>query len=252
EARAAAAALAPDILVSFAYGRIFGPKFLSLFPLGGLNVHPSLLPRHRGSSPIQHAILERDAETGICVQALALEMDCGDIFACERIGLSGRESASSLSAWAAERGALLIERVLEDMEAGRARGVPQVGEPSYCGKIGKEDGLLDWSRSAEELDARIRAFDLWPLAYGYLGGTRLNILEAEPSPARAALPRALPGTILGIDPAKGILVQTGDGELALRRLQLAGRKALSFREFANGARNLTGSVIENRGPRLEN
>ena len=254
-ARAAIAALAPDILVAFAYGKIFGPKFLALFPRGGINVHPSLLPRHRGSSPIQQAILDRDAETGVSVQALALEMDSGGIYAVERFLLSGGETASALSERCALIGARLAAAVLDDIQAGRAEPRPQEGTPTYCRKIAKEDGLIDWTEPAAAIGAKIRAFNPWPQAYGFLDGRRLNLLEAAlvaeaaaPGAASAAsgeasgqaLPNPPPGTIIGMDKALGIVVATGEGCLALRKLQFAAKKALAYKEFANGLRGLAG------------
>lgn len=245
EARLAVEALNPEILVSFAYGKIFGPKFLALFPKGGLNVHPSLLPRHRGASPILQAILSQDPETGVSVQALAPDLDSGDLYAVERIALDGRETTESLSLKAADIGAALLERVLLDLEAGRARSRPQEGEASYCGHLTKEEGLLAWSLSALEIDARIRAFWPWPVAFSFLRGVRLNLLEAFPYPGEVwpGEGRALPGTVLGLDKARGIMVQTGDGLLALRRLQLQAKKALPYREFANGVRDLAGVLL---------
>ncbi len=250
ESRAAVAALQPDILVSFAYGRIFGPKFLALFPRGGLNVHPSLLPRHRGASPILQAILSRDGETGVSVQALAPELDSGDLYGVVRLPLEGRETTESLSATAALAGAELLDRVLAEIEAGKARPQAQVGEPSFCGHLTKEDGLLDWSLPALDIDARIRAFWPWPVAYSYLRGTRLNVLEARaytgevwPEGSWPGEGRAAPGTVLGLDKARGLMVQTGDGLIALGRLQLQAKKALPYREFANGVRDLAGAVL---------
>ena len=237
--------LAPDILVTFAYGRIFGPKFLGLFPRGGINIHPSLLPRHRGSSPIQQAILDRDGETGVSIQKLAPEMDSGDLYAVERIPLTGRETTAGLSVLCSEIGAGMAATLLDAIEAGKARIVPQQGEPTYCRKIAKEDGLIDWTLSSPDIDARIRAFDPWPGTYSFLNGQRLNILEAAPYPesqaeAGEALPKPAPGTIIGIDKQRGILVRTGDGSIALRKLQFSSRKALPFRDFANGFRDLSG------------
>lgn len=240
------AALGAELLLSFAYGKIFGPKFLALFPRGGLNVHPSLLPRHRGASPIQQAILDRDEETGVCVQRLALEMDAGDILGSQNIQLSGRETASALSARAAELGAELAVQVLDGLEAGRLVGRPQEGEASYCVRIEKTDGLLDWELPLLDLDARIRAFEAWPVAYTFLEGQRLNLLDAEPLSQEvipeggSALPPAPNGTILGVDKARGILVQARGGILALRKLQAAGRKVMSHRDFVNGFRDLAG------------
>jgi len=251
-AREAVAALEPDILVVFAYGRIFGPQFLALFPRGGMNVHPSLLPRHRGSSPIQQAILDRDKETGVSIQRIALEMDSGAILAAEKIALEGRETAGSLSERCATLGASLAASVLDAMESGQASAFPQVGVPSYCRKIAKEDGLIDWGLPCLEIDARVRAFDPWPGTYSYLGGQRLNIHETQPcvemeagaSLEYGALLNAPAGTIIGLDKARGIIVKTGDGLIALRKLQFEARRVLPYRDFANGMRSLEGLRFE--------
>jgi methionyl-tRNA formyltransferase len=251
EAREEVAALRPDILVSYAYGRIFGPKFLALFPKGGVNVHPSLLPRFRGPAPLPSAILARDNLTAISVQRLALEMDAGDILGQELIPLAGTETSEDLAEVAALLGADLLSRVLEDIEAGRERPRPQEGEPVYCSLLRKEDGLIDWSRPVLDIDARIRAFYPWPCAFSFLKGQRLNILEAFPYPGItfAAGPSSLdfedaePGTILGLDKSRGIMVQTIDGLLALRRLQVQHKKALPYKEFANGMRDLAGAHL---------
>ena len=257
DAREAVAKLSPDILVVFAYGKIFGPKFLELFPKGGINIHPSLLPLHRGASPIQNAILSRDAETGVSVQKLAMEMDCGDIFAVQRIDLRGNETGSSLSEVSSRIGADLATKVLSDIEEGRADPKPQSGEISYCAKISKEDGLVDWNMGTLEIDARIRAFEPWPLAYTFLDSQRLSILEAQVCDdfsverLQGALPPLLPGTILAIDRSKGIVVRTGDGYLALTRLQVSARKALHYKDFANGVRNLVGKRLRAEGGELD-
>lgn len=249
EARQAVSACAPDILVSFAYGRLFGPKFMALFPRGGINVHPSLLPRWRGSSPIQHAILEMDAETGISIQAIAPEMDTGDLYLVERIPLTGRETARSLAELSGQKAAPLVVQVLDAIEEGRAQPRPQTGEPSYCRMISKEDGLIDWSQPARTIDARIRAFDPWPGTFTYFRGQQLNILEASPLDACEGISairdvtNALPGTIIAVDGQKGIIVSTGKGFLAITRLQRATRNAVGSREFANGVRDLAGTVL---------
>lgn len=255
-AREAVGALRPDILVSYAYGRIFGPKFLALFPKGGVNVHPSLLPRFRGPAPIPSAILARDRETAITVQRLALEMDSGDILGQLRIPLSGFETTEDLSEVAAIMGADLLSQVLEEIGEGRERPRPQEGEPVYCSIMKKEDGLIDWTRSVLDIDAKIRAFNPWPGAFTSFRGLRLNVLESFPYPhvTFAAGPGSLdfedaaPGTILGLDKSRGIMVQTIDGLVALRRLQIQNKKALPYREFANGMRGLVGAVLGYSSP----
>jgi methionyl-tRNA formyltransferase len=239
--RGAVAALAPDLLVSFAYGRIFGPKFLALFPRGGVNIHPSLLPRYRGAAPIPAAILNRDRETGISIQRLAAEVDSGDILAQEAFPLKGRETTGSLSALAAEKAAPLLVETLRALAGGTLRGRPQNhGEATYCAMLSKEGGRIDWNRSAPEIDARIRAFDPWPLSWTCHGDRLLYILEALPQDGGAGGP---PGLVLGVDKQRGILVQTGNGVLAVRRLQYQAKKALDWRAFLNGARDFTGSRL---------
>jgi methionyl-tRNA formyltransferase len=246
-AREAVRALAPDLLVSFAYGRIFGPKFLSLFPLGGINIHPSLLPRYRGPSPLAAAILNGDTETGITIQRLAPEMDGGDILAREIIPLEGRETSESLSLTAAVKSAAMLPPLLQAIAGGSARGRPQnQGEAVYCSLISREDGIINWMAGAVSIDARIRAFTPWPLCRTVYGGTDLYILRAHPFfpeiPLRAP-PRAPPGLVLGVDKGQGILIQTGNGFLAAEVLQLEKRKALEWRAFLNGARDFIGTRL---------
>ncbi|GAB6390682.1 MAG: methionyl-tRNA formyltransferase [Treponematales bacterium] len=255
-ARERAAALKADLLVSFAYGRIFGPKFLALFPLGGVNVHPSLLPRHRGASPLQAALLAGDRETGVSVQTLAREMDSGGILAAEAFPLAARETAETLAEKAAEKGAALLAGFLgelcraEDPQARLKAARPQEGEPSYCRVIRKEDGRIDWTQSAARIDAQIRAYTPWPLSFTTSGGETLYLLEAAPA-AEAGAPAwegagqsAPPGAVRGIDRERGILIQTGEGLLAVTRLQFRARKALDWRSFLNGARGFLGSTLE--------
>jgi methionyl-tRNA formyltransferase len=241
EAREAAAALKADLLLAFAYGRIFGPKFLSLFPLGGLNIHPSLLPKYRGAAPIPAAILAGDRETGITIQRIAPQMDTGDILLQERFPLSGRETTASLSDLAAEKSVLLLPPLLRALERGEAGASPQQGEASYCSLIAKEDGLIDWNLQAAEIDARIRAYTPWPLAYTRQGGRLLYLLEGTALEGEGSA--EAPGTVLSADKARGILIQTGGGILALTRLQYQAKKALFWKDFLNGAKDFIGAVL---------
>jgi methionyl-tRNA formyltransferase len=240
EARAAAGALKPDLLVSFAYGRIFGPKFLAAFPLGGINIHPSLLPAYRGPTPIPQAILNGDRETGISIQRLAREMDQGDIVAQESFPLTGRETAAGLGEEMARRAARLLPRVLEDIAAGLVRDRPQDnGKASYCGLLSKEDGRIGWGLSARRIEAQIRAYTPWPLSWTMDGDQCLYILKGALGPENPGGP-AESGTVLGVDMGRGILVQTGEGTLAVSMLQYRAKKALQWRAFLNGARGFIG------------
>jgi len=238
--------LKPDILVSFAYGHIFGPKFLALFPLGGINIHPSLLPKYRGPSPIQAAILNRDTITGISIQALAQEMDCGDIFISEQLPLTGRETAGSLTQTVAVKAAQMLADVLKQVANGTAQKTPQNHqEASYCSLITRNDGIIKWNDSVLEIEAKIRAFTPWPLCRTIHNGRELIILKADVYKGNAD--KKVPGTVLGtVNEAtdNGILIQTGDGILLVSELQYQAKKALFWRDFLNGARDFISSQLQ--------
>jgi len=250
EARERVSSLKPDMLVSFAYGRIFGPKFLALFPLGGINIHPSLLPKYRGPSPVQAAVLNRDTETGITVQTLAKEMDSGDILACEKFQLTGSETAGALTETMAQKAAVILPRVLRGIADGTARAQAQDHSlATYCSLITRDNALINWNKSAAEIEAAVRAFNPWPLCRTIHKERELYILKAgiykggaqdgETAPARA------PGQVAGIDKQAGILVQTGEGILSVTELQYQGKKALFWRDFLNGARDFSNAHFGN-------
>jgi methionyl-tRNA formyltransferase len=241
EAREAAAALKADLLLAFAYGRIFGPKFLSLFPLGGVNIHPSLLPKYRGAAPIPAAILAQDRETGITFQRIAPQMDTGDILLQKRFPLTGRETAASLSDLVAGKSARLLPLLIRAVAKGEARAFPQQGEASYCSIISKGDGLIDWNQEAAEIDAKIRAYTPWPLAHTRQGDEILYILEGAALEGEEGA--GAPGTVLSACKARGILIQTGKGVLAVTRLQYQAKKALFWKDFLNGTRDFIGAGL---------
>jgi len=242
EAREQVAALKPDLLVSFAYGRLFGPKFLSLFPLGGINIHASLLPRYRGPSPIQAAILNCDTITGISIQTLADEMDCGDILAVQKFQLTGRETNVTLSDLIAQKAAVMLPDVIRKIADGTAEKTEQNhSEATHCRLFTKDDGIIDWNKNALEIDAAVRAFTPWPLCRTIHKDKELIILEA--CVFEGKIDKEQPGKVLGTDKNCGILIQTGDGVLAVTKLQYQTKKALFWRDFLNGAGDLPGSQL---------
>ena len=250
QARSQVAALQPDLLVSFAYGNIFGPQFLALFPLGGLNIHPSLLPKYRGPTPIPAAIINQETETGITIQKLAEEMDSGDIVLQQTVPLSGKETTASLGETMAGIAAPLLLLAIEGYIAGTLRMQPQDhAAATYCSLISKEDGLINWNRSAQEIEAQIRAFDPWPLSWTMHKGLELFILKAkvlETNGGTSGEPRSetsAPGEVLGKDRDKGILIQTGEGILAVGMLQYRAKKLLEWQAFVNGARDFFGTRL---------
>ena len=243
-AREQISALKPDLLVCFAYGKIFGPKFMALFPMGGINVHPSLLPKYRGCAPVPAAILNMEKETGVSVQKLAQQMDTGDLLLQEKIALDGTENSESFLAKAAQISLQMVKTVLEKYAAGNTEGVKQTGESSYSQMLKKEDGLIDWTDSVQKIDAKIRAFYPWPGAFTQMDGTVLKIHEASVYTADfSGSEQAQPGTVLGTDKKAGIIVKTGSGFLALKKLQVQGKKAMDWKDFMNGSRNCVGTVL---------
>jgi methionyl-tRNA formyltransferase len=235
--------LAPELLVVVAFGRIFRQSFLDLFPRGGVNVHPSLLPRHRGPSPIAAAILAGDRETGVTVQRIALEVDAGDVYARRTVVLDGTETTGSLTAVLAEVGAGLLAEVLASIERGTAAPVAQSGEPTRCRLIEKEDGRVDWADAAAVIERKVRAYDPWPRAFTSWEGRPLLLLHTR-LPAGTVVPGsgAAPGTVLGPS-GDGLAVQAGDGPLAITRLQPAFGRPMDWRAFLNGHPGIAGARL---------
>lgn len=244
-------ALNPDILVCFAYGKIFGPKFMSLFSLGGINLHPSLLPKYRGCAPVPAAILNQETETGITVQKLALEMDSGDILLQTKIALDFTETSESLLNKAATQGGKLLFQVLQNIKAGKTEGQPQDStKATYCEMLKKEDGLIDWTKSAKEICAKIRAFYPWPSSYTTYKDMQLKIHSAKEYKDLANLSQEAilvktkePGTVFALDKKQGILIHTGDGILCVENLQLQAKKAMNYKDFLNGNKDFIGSKL---------
>lgn len=250
KAREAIEPLGADLLVSFAYGHIFGPKFLSLFKFGGINLHPSLLPKYRGCTPVPAAILNRDSQTAATVQTIALKMDEGDILAQTFIPLEGTETGESLLNNAAEEGGELFLTVISSIndEQKMPSGQKQEGEPSYTKIITKDDGKIDWTKSAAETEAKIRAYFPDPGCWCIEKGQTLRILEAsfipQDSEKAASYSGETCGKVLQFSKPEGIYIKTGNGILVARQLQRQGKKAMNYKDFMNGARDFIGTILE--------
>lgn len=250
-ARAAVRGLAPELLVVVAYGRIFGPRFLSLFRRGGINMHPSLLPRHRGPSPIQAALLAGDTITGVTVQYLAREMDSGDIIAQREVPIPEDADAGAMHDRLAREGAELLVESIEAIARGEVEARTQDHRAAtYCTKIDKTDGWIDWNGPAIGIERQVRAYTPWPGARTRWGDMVLQITAAaatgDPTDPREKTDGESPppGTVVGVDTASGILVQTTDGMLAVRRLKPQSRREMDHRSFFNGNPSIIGSVLE--------
>ena len=239
-----AKSLGADMLVVAAFGRIFRQEFLDIFPAGAINLHPSLLPRHRGPSPISAAILAGDGETGVTVQKIALRFDTGEILAQRAVPLDGTETTGTLSESLSRVGAELLSQVLAGAAAGRPlEGTVQDEErASYCRIVRKEDGIIDWAEPAALIERKVRAFDPWPRAVTTWKGASLLLLKTAVYPGTFT-GAGEPGAVLASDTRRGLLVRTGDGVLAIERLQLQFKKPLDWRAFLNGHPDLVGARL---------
>lgn len=220
----------PDVVVVAAYGRFLPPDALAIPKFGCLNLHPSLLPRHRGPSPVAGAILSGDDATGITLMLLDEGMDTGPIIAQRSRPLDSHEDAESLTTALFDDGASLLMETLPKWIEGRIQAVPQDdGVATYTEKFEKSDGLIDWGQDAETLARRLRAFTPWPGLHTRWDGKELKILGAEPSADGGEEPgRVTP------HPSDGIGVGTGSGLLVISRLQLEGRRPCGVAEFLRG------------------
>ncbi|MGI6735761.1 MAG: methionyl-tRNA formyltransferase [Anaerovoracaceae bacterium] len=219
---------APDLIVVAAYGCILPPEILNLPRYGAVNVHGSLLPRHRGASPIQAAILAGDRMAGVTIMYMTEELDAGDMLARAGTPIDGRNFAR-LHDELAQMGADLLVETIESIAGGTAVAEQQdEALATYAPMIRKEDGHLDFSAAAEELERRIRAFDPWPGAFADYGGKTLKIWHADVAPGTGAA-----GTILDVSD-DGLLIACGEDALLADVIQLPGRRRMAVRDFLKG------------------
>lgn len=242
DAVAALAATGPDLLVAAAYGRLIPRAVLELPRVASVNVHPSLLPAYRGASPIQAALLDGAATTGVTIMHLTDELDAGDIILQREVAVGPEETAGELEARLAEVGAELLLEAVDLLVAGRAPRRPQDhAKATYAGKIAKSDGALDWNRPAREIANRVRAMNPWPCAYTAWRGGTLRVWRASVEDGTAAIPAA-PGTVLRAD-AGGLVVAAADGAVRLLEVQRSGGRRLPAAEFVRGHRVRAGERL---------
>jgi len=234
-------ALAPDLIVVAAYGKILPPAILAIPPRGCLNVHASLLPRHRGAAPIPRAILAGDTVTGVTVMVMNEEMDAGDILLRRETPIAADDTGGTLADRLAHLGAGAIGEALDGLARGTLRAIPQpADEATFAPRIERDQCRLEWQRPAVELERQVRALAPEPSAFTQLAGRVLKV-------HRAAVERELPseaptGQIIRAGP-DGILVTTGAGGLRLLEVQLEGRRRLSADRFLAGHRLPPGTCL---------
>ncbi len=228
-----------DVFVVVAYGRILPAEILQIPPVGVVNIHPSLLPKYRGSSPVVSAILSGENETGVTVMLLDEGMDTGPTLAqSDPIRMTGTERGAEFQALLFKKGASMLPAVLDGLQSGAI--TPQAqndAEATVTRMLERSDGEIDWSQSAGHIDRMIRAYDPWPGTSTRWNGKGLKVIDAEIQTGTSGAA----GEVSVVD--SNLLVGTGEGSLRLTRVQLEGRQAVSADDFLRGYPEIAGAVL---------
>lgn len=223
----------PDYIVVVAFGQILQKEILAIPDLAPVNLHASLLPKYRGASPIQHAIINGEKTTGVTTIIMDEGLDTGDILKQFEVNIEDNETAGSLHDKLAEKGANLILETLKEFQQGEIEPTPQLEEmASYTPKLSKDNGEIDFNNKAEEIVNKIRGLNPWPGAFTFFRGRRLKLLKA--STVSENFEKSEPGKVLCADKKNGLQVGTANKNLKLERVKPAGSKELNISDFING------------------
>ena len=235
-------AFEPDVLLVASYGEILREDVLDMCPHGALNVHASLLPRWRGASPIQRAILEGDAETGVTIQRIVKKLDAGDVLHALSLTIDERDTSGSLLERLAALGAQAAAEALDQLSSGTATFTPQdEAAVTLAPKLTKDDGRIDWQATRAQIDRHVRAMTPWPGARTTLPDGREAVVIEVGLVDQTTPQGTAPGTLLSVEGS--MIVAAGDGALEIRRLKPAGKQAMEGRAFLLGARLEAGSRL---------
>jgi methionyl-tRNA formyltransferase len=242
EAVSRLAGFKPDVIVVCAFGQILTQAVLDVPPYQCINVHFSLLPRHRGASPVAAAILAGDEYTGVSIQLVRVKLDTGPVLASAMVPVSPRDNTGTLTRKLSVVGAHLLDEALLGWSRRDREPRPQDdSKATYISRIKREEGEIDWHLPATEIWRRVRAFNPWPGSYTIWQGKQLKILDVVPVSTDVALE---PGRVVSLDGREAVLgVGTGEGVLGILEVQLEGRKAMSAADFLRGHRELTGASL---------
>ncbi|MCI7704153.1 MAG: methionyl-tRNA formyltransferase [Clostridiales bacterium] len=232
---------APDLCVTAAFGQLLSQEILDIPPLGTINVHSSLLPKHRGSAPINWSIIKGDPVTGVTTMFTDKGMDTGDILLMRETPIGPTENAGELTDRLAVMGAELLIETIRALEAGTLVRTPQDhAVATYEPKMDKELGRIDWSKSAQELDWLVRGTTPWPGAFTTLGEQTIKVFELDilDGPASGA-----PGEIVAADAKRGLVVSCGDHDVALAQIQMPGAKRMNAKDYLRGHTMETGVCL---------
>lgn len=224
--------ISPDLIIVADFGLIIPVEILNLPKLGCLNIHPSLLPRYRGPSPVSFALLNEKKFTGVTIMVMDEGLDTGAIVAQKNVKFLYQENAECLTKRLFQIGALLLIDILFLWEKGQIKAIPQnESNATYTNKLSKEDGRVDWSNSALEINKKILAYTPWPGAFTYWEGKRIKIIEAELGQT-SSRGNYSNGFVFQLD--NKLHVMTGEGSLILKKIQLEGKKIILVKEFMQG------------------
>ena len=233
----------PDVIVIAALGQILPQSVLDLPRYGCVNIHPSLLPRFRGASPVASAILAGDDFTGVSLMLLDEGLDTGPILGRAQISISPQDTTGSLTAKLSLIAAQLLLEVLPRWLRGEIEPQPQnEAEATYSAQVSKAEGEIDWHLPAVEIWRRVRAFQPWPGCYTSWQGKQLKIIEAMPLPGEGAADVGQAVAVKGAEGGFGI--GTGEGILGVSRVQMEGKRAISAADFLRGQRQFMGAVLK--------
>ena len=241
-------ALNPELIILTAFGQIIPEEILNIPKYKSLNIHPSLLPKYRGASPIQSVILNGESETGVCLMIMDKEMDHGDIVANSKFKIQNSKiTYPELSEQLSDLGAKLLIKALPDWVNGKIKAQEQDhNQATICKIIKKDDGKIQWGKSAEEIERMVRALNPWPGTYAEFQNpkskiqTNLKILNAETLDTKT---EKKIGEIF-LTEENQLTVQTGNGILILKQIQLEGKKPVSVKEFLNGHKEIIGTILQ--------
>ena len=232
---------APDLCVTAAFGQLLSQEILDIPPLGTINVHSSLLPKHRGSAPINWSIIKGDPVTGVTTMFTDKGMDTGDILLTRETPIGPAENAGELTDRLAVMGAGLLIETIRALEAGTLTRIPQDHEAAtYEPKMDKELGRIDWSKPAQELDWLVRGTTPWPGAFTTLGEQTIKIFELTVLDGAAS---GAPGEIIAADAKQGLVVSCGDHDVVLTQIQMPGAKRMNAKDYLRGHTMETGVCL---------
>ena len=234
-------ALAPDLVITAAFGQILSDRFLAIPKLGVINVHASLLPLHRGASPIQSSMLAGDKVTGITIMKTVKEVDAGDMLLKKEIEISPDDYADTLFDKMAILGGEAIVEAVRLIDEGKAVFTPQDhSKATHCVKISKAEGKINFDTTAESLRNFVHAMNPWPSAYTYLSGKLLKVIDLDIIDDNST---ELPGTVLKADRQNGIIVKCRDKAVRLKLIQLEGKGKVDDLSFLNGNKDMAVGVV---------